>query len=192
MRKLLFGAAVALMGAALVAAPGDAQATTFKELTEAERVDLADMIVRGTVTEVWTERDDRGVIWTRAQVEVSSVLKGDATIDALIVDQLGGEWAGLRMQVGGAARFSAGEDAVLFLANQETNGRVLLQSMGLGKWTVRIDPHSGQEIVQRFMPPMNEDYDHRFIPAPAKEDRLFFADFEDRIVSRAQAPAEVK
>ncbi len=192
MRTLLLGAA-ALLGGALVLAPGTAHATTFKELTEAERVELADLIVRGTVTEVWTERDDRGVIWTRAQVEVDQVLKGDRNLDALVLDQLGGEWAGLRMNVGGAARFSAGEQAVFFIADQGTKGRLMLQSMGLGKWTIRIDPHSGQEIVQQFILPLHEDYDHRFIPTPAKEDRVFLADFEGRIRTHLQQPTpEVK
>lgn len=192
MRTLLLGAA-ALLSGALVLAPGTAHATTFKELTEAERIDLADLIVRGTVTEVWSERDDRGVIWTRAQVEVDHVLKGDRDLDALVIDQLGGEWAGLRMNVGGAARFSAGEQAVFFLADQESKGRLLLQSMGLGKWTIRIDPHSGREIVQQFILPLHEDYDHRFIPTPAQEDRLFLSDFEGRIEARLAQPAlEVK
>jgi hypothetical protein len=193
MRKLLFGAAAVLLGSAIALTSGDAHATTFKELTSDQRVDLADLIIRGTVTEVWTERDDRGVIWTRAQVDVSSVIKGNQDADALIIDQLGGEWGGVRMSVGGAARFSQGEEGLFFIAENNGKTRFLLQSMGLGKWTIRIDPHSGREIVQQFMAPLNEDYDHRFIPAPAKEDRVFLSSFEERIQTRlAQPSVEVK
>ncbi len=192
MRKLTTSLLAALVGLALWLPSGDAQATTFREMTEVERIDEADIILRGVVDEVWTERDENGKIWTRAQVRVSRVFKGDPDMEALIVDQLGGEWAGLRMEVGAATRYSQGEEVVLFLA-QLRNGRVVTQSMGLGKWTIRIEPWGGREVVQQFMVPTSEPYDHRFIPAPSKDGRVFFSDFEQRIVARVNAaPVEVK
>ena len=48
-------------------------------------VAASELIVHGTVVEVWTERDDRGGIWTRAQVDVDEVYKGDTSLSAVVV-----------------------------------------------------------------------------------------------------------
>ena len=70
----------------------DASATSMVELTRHQMVDAADYVVRGTITETWTEPDARGTIWTRAQLVVSRVYKGEPEMDAVIVDQLGGQF----------------------------------------------------------------------------------------------------
>jgi hypothetical protein len=191
MRHLLHGVGAAVVGLLLTAAPLDANATQFLQLTPEEAIDRADLIVRGTVTEVWTERDDRGRVLTRAQVEVAQSLKGDAG-EAFVVDQIGGIWAGIPTLVAGAAEFSAGEEVVMYL-DRANDGRLRLQRMGYGKWTVRVDPHTGAEIVQQFFAPPGHAYDHRFIPAPALSDRVFLSDFTDRIEQRiATTSLEVK
>ena len=74
---------VALLG--LSAAP--ASATSMVQLTTNQLIDASESIVRGTVVEVWTELDEQGAVWTRAQVDVTEVLKGDAGQSAVIVDQ---------------------------------------------------------------------------------------------------------
>ena len=185
-------AVIASLGGLLGLASPTADATTFRKMTQQERIDAAELIVRGTITEVWTERDDRGRIWTRAQVEVAEELKGSAP-SVLVIDQLGGRYAGLRAEISGAARFSPGEDTVMFLATIKKGTRYTLQSMGLGKYTVRIDPHTGREVVQQFFPSLDDDYDHRFIPAPRDGQQVFLSDFETTILDRVEiAPTEVK
>lgn len=191
MRSLLVPLAAVAAGWALSA--GDASATSLRPMNTAEMVDLSDLIVRGTVTEVWTERDADGVIWTRAQVEVAHVYKGDSHTEALIVDQLGGTWAGLRSDVFSAARFSADEDVLLFIDHADRSGRNLPLGMMNGKYTVRLDPYSRAEIVQRFAPSIDRPYDHRFIPLPDEAHRLKLADLEAQIDARLRAgSAEVK
>lgn len=191
MRHLLHGVGAAAVGLLLTATPLDANATQFLQLTPEEAIDRADLIVRGTVTEVWTERDERGRVWTRAQVEVSHSFKGESR-EALIVEQIGGTFAGVPTLVAAAAEFSAGEEVLMYL-DESRDGRLRLQRMGYGKWTVRIDPHSGSEVVQQFFAPAGQTYDHRFIPAPALSDRVFLTDFTDRIEQRiATTSLEVK
>ncbi len=191
MKHLLQGLGAAAVGLLLSVAPLDANATQFLQLTPEEAIDRADLIVRGTVTEVWTERDERGRVWTRAQVEVTERFKGDSR-DAIIVEQIGGTFAGIPTMVAAAAEFSAGEEVVMYL-DESRDGRLRLQRMGYGKWTVRIDPHSGAEVVQQFFAPAGQTFDHRFIPAPALSDRVFLSDFTDRIEQRiATTSLEVK
>ncbi len=190
MRSLLVPLAAVASGWALSAT--DAEATTLRTLNTGEMVGLADLIVRGTVAEVWTERDANGVIWTRAQVTVEHVYKGDPATDLLIVDQLGGSWAGLRSDVFSAARFSADEDVLLFIDQGERSGRNLSPGMMNGKYTIRLDPYSRAPIVQRFAPSADRPYDHRFIPLPPAGQRVPLADFEAQINGFVAAPVEVK
>ncbi|MEC7947772.1 MAG: hypothetical protein VX265_09415 [Myxococcota bacterium] len=175
-------------------APRDAAATTFMKTTLEQRVDMADVIVRGTVTEVWTERDDNGVIWTRAQVEVDRVLKGDADLETVVVDQLGGEWAGMHMAMPGASRYSVGEDLVVMVQELES-GYMAPVGMFQGKYTVAMDPRIREKIAVRFYVANHRKYDHRFAPLPDESDVVTVADLESRIldaVRKPGAPASVE
>ena len=174
----------ALFLAFAVASP--AGATSFREMTTDERVDAADLIVRGTVQEVWVERDERGALWTRSQVEVERVYKGDPSTETIIVDQLGGELAGVRMVMEGSARFSPGEEVVLMLANRG-QGRLVPVSMAFGKFTIRLDPYTQAEIVQQTLSPHHLPYDHRFLPLPEAKNRQPVAELERLISRRVEA-----
>lgn len=189
---------LALLGALAVPAfaPRDAAATTFMQTTLEQRVDIADIIVRGTVTEVWTERDDQGVIWTRAQVVVDHVLKGDPDIETVIVDQIGGEWAGLHMAMPGASRYSAGEELVVMI-DELDSGIMAPVGMFQGKYTVKMDPRTRQKIALRFQVDNHREFDHRFIPLPPEPNTVAVTDLESRILDavhapKASAPTEVK
>jgi hypothetical protein len=183
-----------LLAAALL--PGlspEAGATTFRRLTLEEQVDLSDIIVRGTVTEVWVERDESGRVWTRAQVDVSEVLKGDKATEFVVVDQLGGEWAGMRMDMPGAARFARDEDIVVFI-DVLRSGAYAPLGMANGKYTVRLDPRIRREIVQRVDIPLERVYDPRFLPLPSEAMRVEWSDLATRVRARVAAaptaPAE--
>ena len=97
-----------------MAAP-EAEAS-FKKMSTVEMVDAADMIVRGTIAETWTEVDENGRIWTRAQINIIESYKGAGDARSIVVDQLGGEYGGVRMH-DSAAQFSHGEEAVLSSTN---------------------------------------------------------------------------
>ena len=174
-------AAAALAAGLSAASP--AGATTVAELTNNQLVDASELIVRGTVTEIWTELDADGKVWTRAQVAISDVLKGDHATRAVVVDQLGGTFGGTTTTMPGAVRFSVDEDVVLFL---ETLGSGHMVPVGLtqGKFTVRMDPYSRSSIVQRFTLPLQQEYDHRFLPLPSADGRVALADLESQVSHR--------
>jgi hypothetical protein len=180
---------LALMGALAVPAlaPRDAAATTFMKTTLEQRVGMADVIVRGTVTEVWTERDDQGVIWTRAQVEVDHVLKGDADLETVIVDQIGGEWAGMHMAIPGASRYSPGEELLVML-DELDSGYMAPVGMFQGKYTVTMDPRLREKVAVRFHVGNHRKFDHRFVPLPAEADAVTVSALESRILDAVHAP----
>lgn len=167
--RWLAAAASLMIGVTITAK--DAHATSMARLSTDQLVAASELIVRGTVVEVWTERDDRGGIWTRAQVEVEEVFKGDASLTAVVVDQRGGTYGGLLDQVEGAPRFSVGEETVLFLETLR-NGHTVSVGMVQGKFTVTMDPYQKKKIVQRFTTPYGSAYDGRFVPLPPAESRV--------------------
>lgn len=180
-RQVLTGLGLALaLGAAT--APHDAGATTLVKLSTEQLTDVAEFIVIGTVVDVWTEVDDGGMVWTRALVEIDDQLKGPSH-STLVLDQAGGEYGSSKTYVAGVARFSVGERGVFF-ASTRGDERIQLVGMFQGKYTVRMDPYSRQEIVQRFTLPLGRTYDHRFIPLPPEEDRVALDDLVDRVSDR--------
>jgi hypothetical protein len=180
-RSWLGGAALifAVGGQALVPPVG---ATTLTELSTVQMTDASDLVVRATVTEVWAVPDERGQIWTRVQLEVDQTFKG-APVDAIIVDQLGGVYHNDYATILGAARFSPGEEGLFFLETFDS-GRTSVVGLFQGKYTIRIDPDSGREMLVRFAPRQEVVYDHRFIPHPPVDERIFFDDLVDGVETR--------
>ena len=180
-RTLLVGASLAV--GLWFAAADPAEATTMVPMSVEQMTDNADYVVRGTIVEVWSERDtERGHIFTRAQVEVSTVFKGELASQALVIEQVGGVVASDYELVSLAARFSVGEEAFFFLEELRP-GHLSVVGMYQGKFTVRMDPDTGDEMVVRYTVPQDAWYDHNFIPHPAREQRVAASDFE-RVVTR--------
>lgn len=164
---------------------GEGHATTLARLSTEQLVDASDMIVRGQVVELWTERDEHGRIWTRAQLEVSGVLKGDPALSAVVVDVPGGAYGGTIDTVEGAPRFSVGEEAVLFLELLDS-GRLTPVGLVQGKFTVRMDPYARALIVQRSTVPHGRAYDARFLPLPPADQRVALTDLEATVRDRVE------
>ena len=182
MKKFLFAAVMT----AQLAFSTASQATTMVHLNTNQLVDASDTVVRGTITEIWTEEDAKGIVWTRAQLEVSESYKGKNTKKAYVIDQMGGRFGGNETTVAGRAQFSVGEEGVFFL-EQLGSGRITTVGLSQGKFTLRLDPYSREMIVQRYATAQNGSYDHRFIPLPAEENRLFLVDFVDTVQKRVEA-----
>ena len=147
-------------------------------------VDVSTTIVRGTVTEVWTEPDENtGSVWTHAQVEVERVFKGDRNTEVIIVEQPGGVWGETRTSVESVARFSIGEEGYFFVEELD-GGRSVSVGMFQGKFNIILDPYSREELAIRFPVHEAKPFDHRFIPLPPEHARLSVTDFETRIEKR--------
>lgn len=180
-RSLLAGAALALVLWSAAAPP--VEATTLVPLSVEQMTDNADYVVRGTIVEVWTERDAaRGHLFTRAQIEVASVLKGPDAPQTLVIEQVGGVVLNDYELVPLAARFSVGEEAYFFL-EELSPGHLSPVGMYQGKFTVRMNPATSEEMVVRFTVPQDAWYDHNFIPHPPADQRVAAADLE-RVVQR--------
>jgi hypothetical protein len=145
--------------------------------------DASDYVVRGTVSQTFVETDERGYHWTRVQLEVDAVIKGPADTDALQLDVMGGflgEEGTVSLE---SPRFDEGEEVLVFVEQLES-GLLVPTGLDQGKFTVRIDPDNGQEMLVKFNPDPEKPYDHRFIPHPAPSDRVYLGDFTQRIQAR--------
>jgi len=163
-----------LVGLSGLAVTPPAQATTVGRLSTVQMTDAAEYIVHGTVSDVWTELDDGGMVWTKVQIEVQDAYKGDVG-DTLVLSEAGGTYGSRNTMVEGVARFSAGEEILVF-ASERGQGRIQPIAMSMGKYTVRLDPYTQQRIVQRYAPDLNQRYDARFLPLPAEDQRVGFDD----------------
>lgn len=164
-------------------APQVASATTLAQTTEAERIARADLILRGTVVEMWSEKDAEGRIFTRVMIEPSEVWKGQAPDGAVVVTQPGGEFGTTRAIVDGAPRYNVGEEVVMLLAQKAAFNDWVVVSLIQGKYTVRLDPYSREEIVQQTIVPEHIPYDSRFLPFPTDENKVFLTDLKARVLN---------
>ena len=158
-----------------------AQATTMVPLSVEQITDISNIVVRGKVTEVWTEPDpETKTIWTYAQVEVQEVLKGNPQTHIVVIEQPGGEFGEKKTTVEGVARFSIGEEGYFFV-EELASGRMVSTGMFQGKYNIIFDPYSRQELAIRFPVHPERSFDHRFIPLPAEKDRISIDVFEQQV-----------
>jgi hypothetical protein len=128
--------ALALGMAAALAGP--AHAATVLRLTFEELTARSDAVVRGRVVGSTAKLDpQKGRIATFTEVEVTESVKG-APAKKVTVRQPGGEAGGIGQSVAGAARFTPGEEVVLFLQRAPDEAAVFqVLSMSAGK--VRLE-----------------------------------------------------
>lgn len=179
-------ARLVIVAALAVATVSPASATTVAPLTLDQMTDASDLVVRGTVESVWVEEDARGYAWTRAEVRVDASFKGNADVgDYVTVEAAGGTLAGRTTLVPGSARYSVGEETVLFLTDKPSKGVYGTVGMGVGKFTVRPHPLDGTPIVMRFVLAQDKAYDARFLPLPPAEQQVTLAAIENGVRTRA-------
>ena len=160
-----------------------AEATTLADLTDDQITDAATYIVRGKILDVWTEVDDRGLVWTRAAVDVQHTYKGPDSPDFLVVDAMGGVHGERHMMVPASARYSEGEDVLLFLDTIDFGRKLATVGMYLGKYTLRRAPGDARPHAMRWTTE-EADYDGRFLPHPAPERRVYADDLIGRVEAR--------
>lgn len=129
-----------------------ASATTMVKLDVPALAKAADLIVRGKVAKVesrWS--GDHRTIFTETQLEVVETLKGAAT-KTVVVRQPGGEVGDIGQRVSGVARFSSGEEVVVFLESRPGNF-YLVSGMSQGKFSVE----RSTDGKSAFVVPQSED-----------------------------------
>lgn len=178
---------VALVAAALAALHQPAGATTLAALSLEQVTDASDLVVRGTVESMSVEMDVHGHAITVVEVEVTESLKGAVEVgDFLRVESPGGTIDGQTMLVASAARYSVGEDTLLFLSEHADGMSYGTVGMTLGKYSVRPDPLDGTPLAVQFTVPQTESYDARFIPIPPKGQRVTLSTVEAQVRARVE------
>lgn len=162
---------------------GTARATSLVALSVEQITDASDYIVRGVVTAVRPEVDAHGRVWTRVDLEVQRVLKGPQDLQTLTLDVKGGVLPSKATLVDGVPRFDELEEVLVFAEVLES-GLVVPTGFSQGKYTIRIDPDTGREMLVRFNPRLDQPYDHRFIPDPPRAQRVFLSDMDARVLDR--------
>lgn len=167
-----------------VGAAFPAHATSLADLSVDAMTDASTWIVEGEVLDVWPEVDEDGDIWTRARVRVDARYKGPALGDEIVVDTRGGRLGQAVQDVASSPRYSVGEKVILFLSEVDFGRRITTVGMELGKFTVRRPAGERRTIAQRAWVPFAEVYDHRFVPYPAPDHRLYTDDLLGAVESR--------
>lgn len=187
-QTLVLGLAMGTAGN-LAFAPRQAQATVFAQMSLEQFVDASTYIVEGEVLRVWTEVDEGGYIWTRAQVAVSATHKGPNTPDVLIIDSLGGEHEGQKMVVHGAATYSVGQNAMFFLTTAGIGeSRLVPVAKYLGVRNIRRAPGESTKYTQVWSHDLANagSFDHRFVPHAAAAQRVYLDDLRTNVKARLQ------
>ena len=97
------------------------QATVVEKINFEDLVSRSEQIVVGRVQRQWVSwGPEKRFIWTRTEVSVESVLKGQPA-RTITVSEPGGELDGQRMVVAGAVSYATGERVTLFLHRMPTN-----------------------------------------------------------------------
>lgn len=126
----------------------DLMATTFSPVTIRDQLKGAEGVVQGEVVAVSSERDEELGIISKV------FLKADRWIGVDVVDNHvelyfpGGELGDEGSLVHGAPKFKQGEK-VIVLTNPH-NGRSWVQSLGLGKFTIKKVGHTKVAVNQIF------------------------------------------
>jgi hypothetical protein len=162
----------------------EAHASAVVPLSDEQLTDAATWVVRGTVTDVWTEADDEtGLIWTRARLVLAHVYKGPGDPSELIVDTLGGTVGDRTLLVDDVPRWSPGEDVLVFL-DVVRGGRLSTLALAHGKYTIRRAPGETRPHVVRMTLPLDQVWDARFLPHPPPDQRVYLDQVEDHVRTR--------
>lgn len=125
--------------------------TSFYPVPFPTRVDDAPYVVRGTVIRSqpdWSiSRDGKKRIYTFTELQVEEVLKGSLNERVITVKELGGEKDGVGLEIPGTAKFSPGEDIVLFLSARDHDQAFEVRGMSTGKYMIRRD-ENGKEFIE--------------------------------------------
>jgi hypothetical protein len=96
---------------------------------------------------------------------------------------MGGTVGDIRASVWGTARFSVNEDAFIFVEKLD-NGRFSSFGMFNGKYTIRRAARDTRLHAMKWHGNPDEPFDHRFLPYPAPEKRVYLDALVERVESR--------
>ena len=116
-------------------------------LTVGQLAKESDLIVHGEVIGKSVQRDPEGRIYTRVELDLTEVWKGDVKTQPLVIVHSGGilgnRWAATQDEVS----FKMGEEVVVFLV-LNSRGEGVTMGMNQGKFLISSDKSSGWKYAQ--------------------------------------------
>ena len=73
---------------------------------------------------------------------------------------------------------------MLYLASRRFGAAYGTVGMMMGKFTIKQNPADGSDMVVRFTVAFPREYDARFIPNPAKDERVSLVSMETAVLKR--------
>jgi hypothetical protein len=139
--------ALALLALVLSGAP--ALATTVVPLDDHDLADTATAVIVGRVTAIHSRWDPaRARLYTDVTVRVADVITGDLAADEITLRQAGGRVGGVEAWIDGSPTFRRGERVLLFL-RERPDGTLRVAHLYQGKFSIRHDPTTGNEVAVR-------------------------------------------
>ena len=117
-------------------------------------------IITGKVLSVGSRLDtQQDRIFTYITIRVEEVLKGRITKREIVLKQAGGQVADRGSIIFGTPEFKAGEQVLLYLGTWP-DGSLRVYQMMLGKFSITVDPQTGQKLVTRDLGGINAHIIH--------------------------------
>ncbi len=130
----------------------EARASVVVELSQAQKVALSHVIVRGRVVQSEAVLQANGKIETKHVMEVTTWFKSDVPVsgDTLTFYTRGGALGDLVTRVGGEAQLVVGDEVVLFLERLGRSGSSELYPIGLsqGAFIVQLDSLQQKRVIR--------------------------------------------
>ncbi len=147
------GYLVALVAfAGLIAPVAPALATTVVPVPEEALIRAAAAIVIGRVQRIESHTATGGRIVTDITMAVDEVLKGQLSATEITLRQTGGRVGNVHAWVDGSPEFEVGERVLVFV-RQLPDGTLRVVHLFQGKFSIVVDPASGEETAQRDAAP---------------------------------------
>ncbi|MBM3832982.1 MAG: hypothetical protein FJ403_06875 [Verrucomicrobia bacterium] len=123
------------------------EAVVMIPLSLADLTARADAVVRGVVLSKECQRDASGRIYTKVELKVSEVWKGQLPSERLTVVHGGGVLGRERVEIAGQVEYKAGEEVVTFVVFNQRHEAVTL-GLAQGKFHVWKDSGSNTLLVR--------------------------------------------
>jgi hypothetical protein len=125
------------------------QAVQMVPLSIQQLTDRANLILHGRVAAATVQRDPQGRIYTRIELNVTEVWKGDSALKSFVIVQAGGVLGDEAVTVDGQEKFAIGEEVVLFLV-LNARGEGVVVGLAQGKFKVTTDARGEKSAHNRF------------------------------------------
>jgi hypothetical protein len=130
----------------LAATPPRVLGTRMLPLTIEQLAAQAELVVQGRVVARSCLEDALGQVFTRVELHVLEVWKGNPSSERLYIVQGGGVVGDRAVSVAGQAEFEPGEEVVAYLV-RNARGEAVTLGLAQGKFHVRADPATRSRYV---------------------------------------------